>query len=256
MRQGIGLSLFVTFSFLFFAQPLFAQEQMVVEETDTEINRSPAASGVSTKGEYSFRWLDPDKKIYVLQNRRYRKANHFIVSAMFGRGLTGTYKSSFNVDPRMTYYFSEIWGVELFYSKFFNSDSNTLTNLQAAAPTALPNIREITSQFGINMHWSPWYSKINVFNTVLYFDWFFSLGVGKIDLQIDTRTAAADPSVFVISNPLAVYLGTGQIFHVSRSFLARIDFLGTIYKAEAVSKGEESAWVSYFSFNLGVGLKL
>ena len=32
------------------------------------------ASPNSSDEEYNFKWLDPDKKVYVLQNRKYRKA--------------------------------------------------------------------------------------------------------------------------------------------------------------------------------------
>ena len=39
--------------------------------------RAPAASGDGSNSddEYNFNWLDPEKKIYVLQNRKYLKAN-------------------------------------------------------------------------------------------------------------------------------------------------------------------------------------
>ncbi len=225
-----------------------------VVEQGTGPSRGLASS--ESEGEYSFRWLDPDKKIYVLQNRKYRKSRHLLVSALFGRGLNGTYRSSFNIDPRLSYYFTEELGFEVFYSHFLNSETSTYQNLVAASPTTLPNIREVTGMLGVNFKWVPWYSKINVFNEILYFDWFFSIGLGKVNLRVDTRSSSTASSTYVQQSPLGLFLGMGQMFHVSESFLIRLDLLGAIYKAEAVSKNETSASVSNFNFSIGAGLKL
>ena len=43
--------------------------------------------------EYNFSWLDPDKKIYVLQNRKYRKAGRVMFSGMLPRERDRTSKS-------------------------------------------------------------------------------------------------------------------------------------------------------------------
>src|SRR4051794_4020142 len=51
---------------------------------------SPELSGVgieskdSPGSDYNFSWLDPDKKVYVLQNRKFLKAKHFIFSVTGG----------------------------------------------------------------------------------------------------------------------------------------------------------------------------
>ncbi|MEK6704889.1 MAG: hypothetical protein AABZ06_03800, partial [Bdellovibrionota bacterium] len=119
-------------------------------------------------GEYNFTWLDPDKKIYVLQNRRYTKANKLFVSAMVGPGFSNPYRSSYNLDPRIAYYFSEALGFEAFYGLTSNSGNNTFDALQRASPNTWPLVREIRSQYGLLVHWVPWYAKINVFNKILY----------------------------------------------------------------------------------------
>ena len=45
--------------------------------------------------DYNFSWLDPDKKIYVLQNRKFRKANAAQLFLMGGMGLGETYRKAF-----------------------------------------------------------------------------------------------------------------------------------------------------------------
>ncbi len=39
----------------------------------------------SEKNVYDFSWLDQDKEVYVLQNRKFRKKNKLYVGAMAGR---------------------------------------------------------------------------------------------------------------------------------------------------------------------------
>src|SRR4051812_8420795 len=83
-------------------------------------SRSPAASD-----EYNFSWLDPDKKIYVLQNRRYTKAGRALLSGMLNTSIAQPYRNSYGIDARAAYYFSEMWGLEAFYGLFSNSQNST-----------------------------------------------------------------------------------------------------------------------------------
>ena len=50
--------------------------------------------------EYNFSWLDPDKKIYVLQNRKYLKSNRLLMSVMMGPGFNNAFRSIYSIDPR------------------------------------------------------------------------------------------------------------------------------------------------------------
>src|SRR3954465_6960282 len=56
-------------------------------EPATVADRPPARTvdpAPQADDEYSFNWLDPDKKIYVLQNRRYLKAERAELSVLVG----------------------------------------------------------------------------------------------------------------------------------------------------------------------------
>jgi hypothetical protein len=117
--------------------------------------------------EYNFNWLDPDKKIYVLQNRKYLKGGHPILSVLGGVGFSNPYASTYNLDGRFAFYITEVWGIEAFYTYTVNSPNSTLQALGIAAPNTLPNVRQIRAQFGGQLHYVPWYAKINVFNSIL-----------------------------------------------------------------------------------------
>jgi outer membrane beta-barrel protein len=217
---------------------------------------APSARG-SDDSDYDFNWLDPDKKIYVLQNRKYTKADHALLSAMVGPGLSNSYRRTINFDPRFAYYFSENWGVEAFYTASSTSENQTFEALKQAT-TTLPVIREIRSQLGLLVQYVPWYAKINVFNQILYFDWYFSGGAGVVNSAFTAnRAASSSPLDFRTESLTGLFLGTGQQFHLSRNFIVRLDFTGTYYRAPLFGQaGQDVSWFSNYNFGLGVGLKL
>ncbi len=206
--------------------------------------------------EYDFSWLDPEKKIYVLQNRKYQKSQRVLLSVMGGPGLSNSYRNTLNVDPRMAYYFNENFGFEAFYTKTFNSENNSFKALtRAVGSGVIPVVREIRSQYGALLHWAPWYAKINMFNQILYFDWYFAAGAGSIQSAVDTRRNGNATANYVNKELFALFLGTGQQFHLSREWVVRLDFTGAFYQAPIYGLDGEKTWFSNFNFGLGIGYR-
>lgn len=211
--------------------------------------------------EYNFSWLDPDKKIYVLQNRKFRKAKRASLSLMGGMGLADTYRSAYQVQPRIGTWFNEDFGIEAFYTHRFNSVNNAFRALdQAVGAGTSPLVREIKSQIGVLLNWAPWYAKINVFNTILYFDWYFSLGAGVMSTEIGPRTKSLATSQWKSESLFAVYAGTGHLFHITQVLDFRLDFLGHFYSAPIygglASAPADKSLFSGFSLNAGLGVRL
>lgn len=206
--------------------------------------------------EYNFNWLDPDKKIYVLQNRRYVKAERPLVSFMPGVGMSSPYRSTYTVDGRIAYYFSEVLGVEAFYSHAFNSENNTYKALAQASAGVLPVVREIQGKAGIVLQWVPWYAKINVFNEILYFDWYFSAGAGQVMSRVDTRTNINNAPAYTKQNLVSAFLSTGHLYHLNEMITVRLDFGGAFYQAKLFGTSGESSWNTDYQFGIGMGLRL
>jgi outer membrane beta-barrel protein len=217
---------------------------------------SSSDSSASSGDEYSFKWLDPEKKIYVLQNRRYTKAGHVLISAMGGPGFSNPYRNTWSLQPRMAYYFSEDWGIEGFYSKVFNSENNTYQGLVSTGSQVFPVIRETRSEVGALIHWVPWYAKINVFNSILYFDWYFSGGVGSVNTAVTTGTGKANLTDFVTQDEMGLFVGTGHQYHISETFTVRLDFMGTYYRAPLAGQTGDNVWFSNYDFTFGLGIRL
>jgi outer membrane beta-barrel protein len=211
-----------------------------------------------TPDEFNFNWLDPDKKIYVLQNRKYTKAEHAFFSVSGGLGLSNPNRDVFTLEGRGEYFVSESWGIQAFYRKSFNSVSNNYNQLLNASATTgvLPLVREITGEFGGMVEWVPWYAKINVFNNILYFDWYFSAGVGAISSNLVYQQNKNASPTSTASNLWGVYWGTGHIYHFTQSFIVRADLLGSYYRAPSLGTTGDQVTYPNYSFALGIGVKL
>jgi outer membrane beta-barrel protein len=219
------------------------------------VSWADAAEGDGTD-EYSFNWLDPEKKIYVLQNRRYLKGGRLFLSATVGPGLSNPYRTTLQIDPRAAFYFNETFGLEVFYTLFSNKENSTFEALKKAATNTLPVVREIKAQYGALLHYVPWYAKINVFNNILYFDWYFSGGIGQVSSDLDTRSNASAEPVYVKQDFMGLFLGTGHQYHLSNNFSVRLDFTGAFYQAPIFGDEGDKSVYSNYTFGIGLGIRL
>ena len=210
----------------------------------------------SESDEYQFSWLDPDKKIYVLQNRRYTKANRPMISVMGGVGMSNPYKSTLNGEGRVSYYFSELFGIEGVYTVSSHSSNSTQKALEQASPNALPQVRQVDSLMGAMLHFVPWYAKINMFNQILYFDWYFGAGLGTVNTSVNTRDRVSQPDSFQKQNFTALMMSTGHQYFISEHLVARIDFTGSFYQAPINGLTGESSWQSNYNFAFGIGWRM
>lgn len=217
-----------------------------------EVAAEKDGAGGGADDEYNFSWLDPDKKVYVLQNRKYRKKGRFAAFLAGGLEVSNPYRNAWAVVPRAAYWFSEQFGAEVFYANLSNSDSQTLRELRGASSAALPFVRENRSMYGGLISFTPWYAKLNFFNKILYFDWFFNAGAGQTNTAVDQNTFANRGPNYQLEDLFTVFFGTGQQFYVSQHFLVRLDLMGMYYTANAADGKSKSNYTN-FDFTAGIG---
>lgn len=217
------------------------------------------SSANSDKDEYDFSWLDPEKKIYVVQNRKYTKAGRLEASLSAGIGMGETYRTQRQLRARGTYYLNEHWGISAFYFANTNTENDTMTALRSVS-NVIPAVRDTNAYFGASAMWIPFYGKINLFNQVFYIDWHFELGLGSAGTEVDINTRANGSAVIETASFGAFHWGSGWKFFITRSWSARFDFLATYYKAPnalrgSVTNSEEERYDNYY-LTLGVGFTL
>jgi len=213
-------------------------------------NRAHAQSN-----DYSFAWLDPDKKIYVLQNRKYTKAGRPELSMAGGLGLSNPFRNTSVIDARATYYFTEDMGLELLYIYSFQTSSSTFDLLKQTVPTTLPVAREFRAQYAALFKWIPWYAKINVFNSILYFDWHFGAGLGQVTYDTDLNTNANNPPNFYTQTTMGYYLQTGHAYHLNQNWDVKLNLLGVFYQSPQLGNTGPVLLYSNFMVTAGVGYR-
>lgn len=211
----------------------------------------------SEKSVYEFSWLDKDKEIYVLQNRKFRKVGKVYVGASGVKTTSGAFIDAYGANVRAGYFFSEDWGIEGIFGKSSGSKNTTARGVEDnQGPKAY--YRKVDSYMGAMAMWSPFYSKINTFNKVFYYDWMLGLGIAQIK-SLDNRNEfdpSAGSSLTSESNIGAIW-NTGIRVYMNENWSLRIDFTGMHAKPEQAKQnnGNEIKSNSIFSnYDLGIGL--
>jgi outer membrane beta-barrel protein len=188
------------------------------------------------KDEYDFSWLDPDKKIYVVQNRKYLKAKQFEFGLNGGIGFGQPYRNSYVFMPRLSYYFSESWGLSALGNLSSNSENGNFQALKDVS-SVIPSVRDVNSWGGLSLLWIPFYAKINMFNNILYVDWQFEVGPAFVNSEIDLNNSATGAANPQSDSYVGFFWGTGQKFFLSKDWALRWDIAGLYYNAPLAKGG-------------------
>lgn len=206
----------------------------------------------SEKSVYDFSWLDKDKEIYVLQNRKFRKDGRLYVGASGLKTISGAFVDSLGGTARVGYFLSEDWGVEFLYGKYSGTENDTAKGVKEQG--TVPFYRKFDTLMGGMLWWSPFYAKINTFNEIFYFDWMFGAGVAQVT-TLDNRnlfTPGAGNSL-VSESVTGGMWSTAMRFHINQAWSLRLDFTGVHYSADRKSQsGGSTQLFSNYDFGVGV----
>lgn len=217
------------------------------------LNSSPVIAGEDDL--YEFEWLDPGKKVFVLQNKYFAKANSIYIDAGYVSNNTNEFQDSNGVNLRFGYFFNEDIAIELSHSSYTNKNNNAHDSVKAVNGI-IPFTRKIISTSMLYGIWSPFYGKVNTFNKIFYFDWYLGvgLGVGKFESNLDSVSDANLPNTFKNESNTMIGLKTGIKAHVSKQFHIGVEFVNQNYRAKTPAKlGKEvNKQSNDLVFSLGV----
>ncbi len=211
---------------------------------------------------YDFTWLDPDKEVYVLQNRKFRKKGNLSVHAGGGKTTSGAFVDSMTLQGRANYFFLEEWGIEFLYAKNSGKENSTALSVRnPGGPGSRPFRRIITDYQAVMALWSPFYAKINTFNQILYFDWIFGLGLASLN-EHNNRQEFESGGVGNFAEQNEKHNGAiweiGLQFYVNPSWDLRLDFTGTHYQAQkglSASGTGDKTYYANFDLSLSLGYR-
>ncbi len=212
----------------------------------------------SESSTYEFKWLDADKEVYVLQNRKFRKKQSLYLNAGGGLTASGAFVDGQNVQARAGFFFLEEWGIEGIYSKNFGQENVTAKSVRNSKGTgSIPFRRIADSYYGGMIMWSPFYAKINTFNKIFYFDWLFGVGYGLFNEnnnrnELDTSGASTKT---VSESHNSFMWDIGWKFYITEHLSTRFDVTTLHYSAKrGVSNTSATTYFSHYDLALSLGL--
>ncbi len=223
------------------------------------LNILPFVAFAGEKDVYEFSWLDPDKEVYVLQNRKYRKAGMFHANLGYGMTTSGAFVDSNAAQGRFGYFMSEDWGFEGLYSSNSGKENETARSVKATAGSTTgqtPFRRIVQNYYGAMILWSPFYTKINTFNKIAYMDWIFGLGYGQLTEKNNQKrfnVGSLDDDIETSEKHSGVIWTAAMKFYVTEAFSIRGDFTGVSYSATEPKLNKKS-WVNHYDATLSLGL--
>ncbi len=187
------------------------------------------AAQAGEKDLYDFNWLDPDKTVYVLQNKLFRKEKRIYIGVGYIFNDKSNFQDSNGINLKTSYFFDEEWAVEASFQKYSNSNNASFANVKFVNGS-VPFVRRFNSGISAHLIWSPFYGKINTFNQIFYFDWSFGVGYSRINaesnvLNVDDKATA---NQFDEEDYNAISLKSTFTFHINQSINFNIDYVNSM----------------------------
>lgn len=206
------------------------------------------------KSLYDFLWLDPDKKVYVLQNKLYKKEHSFYADIGYISNFTSKFQDTNGFQIKGGFYISEEWGLELFYNQYSNSNNDDYRNVRLVNEVE-PFIRRLNSSYGAVIVWSPFYGKINTFNQIFYFDWSFGAGLAKINAESNIKNVRnpTQDSKFEKESYNGAVLKSNLKFHLKENIHLGIEYMNTYYQAPGPKNPKSDSMRTNTDIILSVG---
>ena len=181
---------------------------------------------------YDFLWLDPDKKVFVLQNKIHKKEKTFYANIGVGEGLSSNFQDTTLMHINAGYYITETFAVETLYTSYSNKNNDAYSNIKNLN-SAEPFIRNMKSNYGVIAKWSPFYGKINTFNKIYYFDWSFGAGLGQLNTESNATTVAQPLTATTYKKETYTSLisKTEITLHLNKNFHINLGLLFNTYQA-------------------------
>ena len=198
--------------------------------------------------EYDFSWLDPDKKIFVVQNRKYEKKDRFSLGVSGGMNFGAPFNDTYGAFLRAEYFPFEVLGMQVLY--YAGSSSKSSLFKDSTQVSQKPVLRELSKIMGAMVTWAPFYGKVNTFDQIVYFDWLFSAGLGRLTSSVDQEVFKNDSNGQQFTSPAVVeetytafLWDVGLRVYLNRQFSAQAEVFNAHYKAPGIIYSKERWFV-------------
>jgi outer membrane beta-barrel protein len=205
---------------------------------------------------YDFLWLDPDKAVYVLQNKIHKKEKSLFLSGGYASSLNTDFQNTQGGTIEAGYWLNETIALSLQHAVFSSKNDEAYKNI-TRVNNIEPFVRRAQSYTNFWVHWTPFYGKINTFNKIYYFDVGFAAGIGSLNMESNLRTLDDTNVVGVYDAEKFTSLGAkGFIkFYPSPKTFISIELINNSYKASSPGNQNNKQIKHLRDFTLNFGFK-
>ena len=203
---------------------------------------------------YSFTWLDEDKEVYILQNRKFRKKGKIYISGGFGTTTSGAFINATSLQLRASYFFRESYGFQFLYAKNSSKENSVAESIRRAGTTNF-FYRIINDYKAFSFVWSPFYSKLNTFNKIIYLDWLLNIGWVKLN-ESNNRLAVIEQNPnreLLTSLTNGFFWSTGMMFFLNKTWDIRLDLSAIHFRSLAAQEGASEEFYSNWDATVSIG---
>ena len=182
---------------------------------------------------YDFLWLDPDKSVYVLQNKIYPKDKSLYLDLGYSTSLTSAFQDTLGAQLKLGYFFKEEWAVEAMLMQYSNTDNSVFDSVRDNNGK-IPFVRRPLSSKSLFLIYSPFYGKINTFNKIFYFDWSFGLGTGQYQMESNLKTVIINNAANTYDQEsfTPIQVKSTVKFHLNKHMHLGVEFMSTNFEAK------------------------
>lgn len=212
-----------------------------------------------TKDYYEFKWLDPEKKVFVLQDKLFENEKKFYFNLGYGSQTLSQFQDVSVFHGALGYFFKEEWGVELFAHIYRNKDNNAYNAVQQprTGTPVLPFILRAKNTIGLMAIYAPFYAKLNTYNLIYYIDWSFGLGASKVSAEDNFSDFDSNATTLRVGyesvSKTAITAKTQVAFHLSDLWSLNIDFYNYWMKSRQPDGGSEK-YIRFHDWIFSAGL--
>ncbi len=206
---------------------------------------------------YNFEWLDPDKVVYVLQNKVFEKKFTWYLNFGYGFSTDSDFQDTKTLQGKTGFFATEEWGIELLYSTVTNKDNQTMDNISTNIDS-VPFVRRLKSYYGGAIIFAPFYGKINTFNQIFYFDWNFGLGATQMNGETNMISFNNQDknNTYTVENKTGILFKSELRFYVTELINLNIDLIKMFYSVNSLRNPGQKLLLDYTDliFSLGISI--
>lgn len=238
----ISLKILLLFSLAIFSSAVYAQDEIDSELDEVEAYLDDEEKKLNEKSKRKRKpkelhaisdlaTLAPFEDVAVIQKKFFPKTKRFELFAGASAQMNDAFFLNAGGIARLSYYFTEKWGLELSGLFLANGDRKVTQDLDEQGIVTSSIVRP-KSYYGLDIKWAPIYGKMAFFDKkIVPFDLYFTLGAGLTQVEQSGRT----------NSETTLHLGTGQNFAINRWIAFRWDFSWNFFKPEVDSSQASNA---------------